>query len=157
MLTKRQLVKVLDFGLAKFLRPLASDSAATIDVTLPGMVLGTLNYMAPEQLRGGEVDHRVDLFAAGAVLYEMLAGRPPFQAETMADSADRILNHEPEALARFNYAVPADVDALVRKALAKDPGVPLPVGPRALRRPAPRARPDEPRQHRRAHEPAARA
>ncbi len=51
----------------------------------------------------------------------MLAGRPPFQAETMADSADRILNHEPEALARFNYAVPADVDALVRKALAKDP------------------------------------
>ena len=122
MLTKRQLVKVLDFGLAKFLRPFASDSSATIDVTLPGMVLGTLNYMAPEQLRGAVVDHRVDLFAVGAVLYEMLAGRPPFQAETMADSADRILNHEPEALARFNYAVSADVDAVVRKALAKDPG-----------------------------------
>jgi TolB-like protein len=55
------------------------------------------------------------------VLYEMLAGRPPFQADTMADSANRILNQEPEALARFNYAVPADVDAVVRKALAKDP------------------------------------
>ena len=121
MLTKRHLVKVLDFGLAKFLRPFATDTSATIDVTLPGMVLGTLNYMAPEQLRGAEVDHRVDLFAVGAVLYEMLAGRPPFQAATMADSADRILNHEPDALARFNYAVPADVDALVRKALAKDP------------------------------------
>ena len=122
MLTKRQLVKVLDFGLAKFLRPFTSASSATIDVTLPGMVLGTLNYMAPEQLRGAEVDHRADLFAVGAVLYEMLAGRPPFQAETMADSADRILNHEPDALARFNYAVSADVDAVVRKALAKDPG-----------------------------------
>ena len=88
---------------------------------MPGLVLGTLNYMAPEQLRGAEVDHRADLFAVGAVLYEMLAGRPPFQADTMADSADRILNQEPEALARFNYAVPADVDAVVRKALAKDP------------------------------------
>ena len=84
-------------------------------------MLGTLNYMAPEQLRGGEVDHRVDLFALGAVLYEMLAGRPPFQAAAMADTANRILTQEPEALARFNYAVPADVDAVVRKALAKDP------------------------------------
>jgi TolB-like protein/predicted Ser/Thr protein kinase len=121
MLTKRQLVKVLDFGLAKFLRPAPGTDDATIGMTIPGVVLGTLNYMAPEQLRGGEVDHRADLFAVGAVLYEMLAGRPPFQADTMADSANRILNQEPEALARFNYAVPADVDAVVRKALAKDP------------------------------------
>ncbi len=120
MLTKRQLVKVLDFGLAKFLRPQANDGA-TMGMTIPGVVLGTLNYMAPEQLRGGAVDHRADLFAVGAVLYEMLAGRVPFQADTMADSANRILNQEPEALARFNYAVPADVDAVVRKALAKDP------------------------------------
>jgi TolB-like protein/predicted Ser/Thr protein kinase len=121
MLTKRQLVKVLDFGLAKFLRPAPGTDDATIGMTIPGVVLGTLNYMAPEQLRGGEVDHRADLFAVGAVLYEMLAGRPPFQADTMADLANRILNQEPEALARFNYAVPADVDAVVRKALAKDP------------------------------------
>ncbi len=120
MLTARQLVKVLDFGLAKFLRR-PSVSAQTIGVTSPGMVLGTLHYMAPEQLRGADVDHRTDLFAAGAVLYEMLAGRPPFAAATMAETAERILNHEPEALARFNYAVPADVDAVVRKALAKDP------------------------------------
>jgi TolB-like protein/predicted Ser/Thr protein kinase len=121
MLTKRQLVKVLDFGLAKFLRAVPGAADATIGMTIPGLVLGTLNYMAPEQLRGAEVDHRADLFAVGAVLYEMLAGRPPFQADTMADSANRILNQEPEALARFNYAVPADVDAVVRKALAKDP------------------------------------
>ena len=121
MLTRRQLVKVLDFGLAKFLRPSALDDAATIGVTIPGVVLGTLHYMAPEQLRGGDIDHRADLFAVGAVLYEMLAGRPPFQADTMADTAHRILTQEPDALARFNYAVPADVEAVVRKALAKDP------------------------------------
>ncbi len=121
MLTGRQLVKVLDFGLAKFLRPFGDDRARTMGMTLPGMVLGTLHYMAPEQLRGGDVDHRADLFALGAVLYEMLAGRPPFAAPTMADTADRILTQEPEALARFNYAVPADVEAVVRKALAKDP------------------------------------
>ncbi len=121
MITPRQLVKVLDFGLAKFLRRPGGASAHTMGVTSPGMILGTLNYMAPEQLRGGDVDHRADLFGLGAVLYEMLAGRPPFMADTMADAADRILNHEPEALARFNYAVPADVEAVVRKALAKDP------------------------------------
>ena len=121
MLTGRQLVKVLDFGLAKFLRKGGADSAHTIGVTSPGMVLGTLHYMAPEQLRGADVDHRADLFAVGAVLYEMLAGRTPFAAATMAESAERILTQEPEALARFNYAVPADVDAVVRKALAKDP------------------------------------
>lgn len=122
MITGRQLVKVLDFGLAKFLRPFDDDRAHTIDMTSPGMVLGTLHYMAPEQLRGGDVDHRADLFALGAVLYEMLAGRPPFAASTMAETAERILTQEPEALARFNYAVPADVEAVVRKALAKDPG-----------------------------------
>ncbi|MEZ5290691.1 MAG: protein kinase [Vicinamibacterales bacterium] len=121
MLTDRQLVKVLDFGLAKFLRRKEDQVAKTLAVTTPGLVLGTLHYMAPEQLRGGEVDHRADLFAVGAVLYEMLAGRPPFAAPSMAESAERILTAEPEALARFNYAVPADVDALVRKALAKAP------------------------------------
>ena len=121
MLTARQLVKVLDFGLAKFLRPGSAESAHTMGVTSPGMVLGTLHYMAPEQLRGADVDHRADLFAVGAVLYEMLAGRPPFAAATMAETAERILSQEPEALARFNYAVPADVDAVVRKALEKDP------------------------------------
>ena len=121
MLTGRQLVKVLDFGLAKFLRKGGVESAHTIGVTSPGMVLGTLDYIAPEQLRGAEVDHRADLFAVGAVLYEMLAGRTPFAGSTMAESAERILTQEPEALARFNYAVPADVDAVVRKALAKDP------------------------------------
>ncbi len=121
MLTSRQLVKVLDFGLAKFLKRADGAAARTMGVTTPGMVLGTLNYMAPEQLRGAEVDHRADLFGLGAVLYEMFTGRPPFLADTVADAADRILNQEPDALARYNYAVPADVEAVVRKALTKDP------------------------------------
>ncbi len=114
-------MKVLDFGLAKFLRRIDGASARTMGVTMPGMVLGTLNYMSPEQLRGADVDHRADLFSLGAVLYEMLTGRPPFLSDTVADAADRILNQEPDALARYNYAVPADVEAVVRKALAKDP------------------------------------
>ncbi|MEZ5418808.1 MAG: protein kinase [Vicinamibacterales bacterium] len=120
MLTGRQLVKVLDFGLAKFVRPSEAERAATLGATTPGMVLGTLHYMAPEQMRGEEVDHRADLFSLGAVLYEMLTGRPPFAAPTLAESAERLLTQEPEAIARFNYAVPADVEAVARKALAKD-------------------------------------
>ena len=70
-------------------------------VTSPGMVLGTIAYMAPEQLRGGRVDHRVDLFALGVVLYEMLTARLPFRGNTLADTFDRIFHQEPEPLSRF--------------------------------------------------------
>ena len=91
-------------------------------MTTPGLVLGTLNYMAPEQLSGGAVDHRADLFSAGVVLYEMLDRRGcRFRATTLAEIADRILNHEPDAIARYNYAVPEDVETIVRKALQKRP------------------------------------
>lgn len=122
MITSRQLVKVLDFGLAKFLRAPKADELRTLaGTTLPGLVLGTLNYMAPEQLSGGAVDHRSDLFSAGVVLYETLAARLPFPGTTLAEIADRILNQEPDAIARYNYAVPEDVEAIVRKALQKRP------------------------------------
>ena len=106
---------------------------------MAGTVVGTSNYMPPEQLRGGEVDHRADLFSLGVVLYEMLTGRLPFAGDSMADVADRILNREPEAIGRYSYSVPGEVETIVRKALEKDPGVPLPVGARVLRRPDPRA------------------
>jgi tetratricopeptide (TPR) repeat protein len=122
MLTSRQLVKVLDFGLAKFLQQPTVDQVHTLaGMTQPGLVLGTLNYMAPEQLSGGTVDHRVDLFAAGVVLYEMLAARLPFAGTTLAEIADRILNHEPDAIARYNYAVTEDVETIIRRALQKRP------------------------------------
>ncbi|HUE89319.1 MAG TPA: protein kinase [Vicinamibacterales bacterium] len=123
MITDRRLVKVLDFGLAKFLSaPRVEDTRTLANVTSPGMVLGTLNYMAPEQLSGSAVDSRADLYSAGVVLYEMLTARLPFVAESLASIADRILHHEPEAIARYNYAVPGAVEAIVRKLLQKDPG-----------------------------------
>lgn len=122
MLTERQLVKVLDFGLAKFLRVPGRIEVQTLaGMTAPGMVLGTLNYMAPEQLNGDAIDHRADLFSAGVVLYEMLAARLPFPGATLAEIADRILNREPEAIARYNYAVPEAVETVLRKALQKQP------------------------------------
>jgi tetratricopeptide (TPR) repeat protein/predicted Ser/Thr protein kinase len=120
MLTSRHLVKVLDFGLAKFLRTPRADEGRTLaGVTSPGLVMGTLSYMAPEQLSGTAVDQRADLFSSGVVLYEMLAGRLPFQGATMTEIADHILNHEPDAIARYNYNVAEDVEAIVRKALNK--------------------------------------
>ncbi len=122
MLTARQLVKVLDFGLAKFLNAPRPDDVRTLaGTTMPGLVLGTLNYMAPEQLSGGAVDHRADLFASGVVLYEMLTARLPFPGATLGEIADRIMNHEPDAIARYNYSVPEDVETIVRKALQKRP------------------------------------
>jgi non-specific serine/threonine protein kinase len=122
MITERHLVKVLDFGLAKFIdAPAARDVRTLANATASGLVLGTLNYMAPEQLTGAGVDNRADLFAAGVVLYEMLTGRLPFVGNTLGEIADRILHHEPDAIARYNYAVPEDVEMIVRKALQKQP------------------------------------
>jgi TolB-like protein/Tfp pilus assembly protein PilF/predicted Ser/Thr protein kinase len=120
MLTGRQLVKVLDFGLAKSV-PTRDGHVTEASLTMAGMVVGTLNYMPPEQLRGGVVDHRADLFSLGVVLYEMLTAHLPFAGDSMADVADRILNREPEAIGRHTYSVPADVETVVRKALEKDP------------------------------------
>jgi tetratricopeptide (TPR) repeat protein len=120
IVTPRHLVKVLDFGLAK--APPSHDAfTAHASLTMAGTVVGTLNYMSPEQLRGGHVDQRADLFSLGVVLYEMLTGRLPFAGETMADVADRILNREPEAIGRYSYSVPGEVETIVRKALEKDP------------------------------------
>jgi serine/threonine protein kinase/Tfp pilus assembly protein PilF len=122
MITDRHLVKVLDFGLAKFVTaPKAADVRTLANATAPGLVLGTLNYMSPEQLSGGAVDSRADLFSAGVVLYEMLTARLPFNGTSLAEIADHILHHEPDAIARYNYAVPEDVEMIVRKALQKQP------------------------------------
>lgn len=120
ILTPRQLVKVLDFGLAKFVTLPSADELHTLaNMTAPGAVLGTLSYMSPEQLTGGQIDHRTDLFSTGVVLYEMLAGRLPFAGNTMTDIADRILHQEPDAIARYNYNVQPELEAILRKALEK--------------------------------------
>ena len=127
MLTSRQLVKVLDFGLAKNVRVPSGDRFRTeAGLTQAGMVVGTLNYMAPEQLRGAEIDHRADLFSLGVVLYEMLAARLPFAGETMPDVVDRILNRPPEPLDRSRLApgisqvTAGEIDRILMKALEKD-------------------------------------
>lgn len=120
ILTPRHLVKVLDFGLAKFGRNARPEEVQTMaNVTMPGAMMGTLNYMSPEQLAGGSLDHRTDLFSLGVVLYEMLTGRLPFPGTNLPEIADRILHHEPEAIARYNYEVSPEVEAVVRKALEK--------------------------------------
>jgi serine/threonine protein kinase/tetratricopeptide (TPR) repeat protein len=123
--TRRGLVKVLDFGLAKMAVP--SSVEATLQtqpdilVTAPGMVMGTIAYMAPEQLRGDTVDHRVDLWALGVVLYEMLTGTLPFRGNTLAAVFDQILHQEPPSPMQVISTVPLDVEHVVRRALQKAP------------------------------------
>lgn len=122
-LNERGLVKVLDFGLAKRLE-LSQGSlseATTVFQTQAGQIVGTPNYMSPEQAMGSPVDHRTDLFSLGVVLYEMIAGRPPFSGTSIGETLNRIIQAQPEALARFNYGVPPELERIVRKLLEKDP------------------------------------
>ena len=124
--TRRGLVKVLDFGLAKMDAPRSTEavlrSTPDLLVTSPGMVLGTIAYMAPEQLRADAVDHRADLFSLGVVLYELLTATLPFRGATLADTFDRIFHQDPEPLARLNPSVPPDLERVVRTALQKQAG-----------------------------------
>jgi serine/threonine-protein kinase len=118
----RGLVKVLDFGLAKLIseKAPAQPEATTQHKTQSGQILGTPNYMSPEQASGREVDHRSDLFSLGIVLYELLTGRLPFMGANFGETIQRIINAQPEAIARFNYDVPAEFERIVRKLLEKD-------------------------------------
>jgi serine/threonine protein kinase len=127
MLTKSG-VKLLDFGLAKLqAQPgpmgvaLTEMTVETQKLTEQGMLVGTLQYMAPEQLEGSEVDARTDVFAFGAVLYEMLAGRPAFSGKSKASLIAAILSSEPPALSSLQPLTPPALDATVRSCLAKNP------------------------------------
>ncbi len=119
------LVKVLDFGLAKLTESravLAAPDALTAPEarTEPGAVMGTAQYMSPEQARGRELDGRTDIFSLGVTLYEIIAGRPPFDGATTIDVLAAMLNQEPAPLAQYNDAVPEELDRIVSKALNKD-------------------------------------
>jgi serine/threonine protein kinase len=124
MLTPGNGLKVLDFGLAK-IKQAEEESAdwsfSTDTLTLPGVVMGTIGYMSPEQLLGKELDHRTDIFSLGVVIYNMVTGDLPFAGKTLSDQMDRILNIQPEALARFNRDVPVKLETIVRKCLQKSP------------------------------------
>jgi TolB-like protein len=113
-------VKLLDFGLA---RPLPTELTQTLDkgteLTRPGVLVGTPRYMAPEQIRGQEVDERTDLFAAGALLYEALSGRPAFVGTTVVEVLSATLHESPPALT--GAAAVVSLDRVLRRALAKKP------------------------------------
>jgi Tol biopolymer transport system component len=119
--TREGPVKILDFGLAKVSSATAVEgtSAPTAFLeTTPGVVLGTVGYMSPEQVRGAVVGHRSDIFSLGAVLYEMLAGRRAFEGESAADIMSAIIKEDPPQLPA---GVPALVTAIVRRCLEKNP------------------------------------
>ncbi len=127
-ITSDDRLKILDFGLAKLLErePVtAGGTAASTRAadTLPGIVLGTIGYMSPEQVRGQDVDHRSDLFAFGAILYEMLTGQRAFQGESPADTISSILRSDPGVPSDAKATkIPAGLERIVRHCLEKDPG-----------------------------------
>jgi two-component system, LytTR family, response regulator len=123
MISPRGHVSVLDFGLAKMKRAesdLGTSRLATQLLTDPGMVMGTVQYMSPEQALGREADARSDLFSLGVVLYEMATGRLPCAGANGNEMLMQILQAQPEAMARFNYEVPPGLERVARKCLEKD-------------------------------------
>jgi non-specific serine/threonine protein kinase len=125
MLTSDGRVKVLDFGLAKLADSspdLEDTQAATLaEMSAVGQVVGTVPYMAPEQLRGEAVDSRTDLFALGILLYELATGRRPFEGTTFGVISSAILRDTPSALSSVRADAPADIDRIVARCLEKEP------------------------------------
>ncbi len=123
-ITRDGRVKILDFGLAKLALPVTPDdrTLATEGVkTQAGLVMGTLGYMSPEQVRGGTVDHRSDLFSFGAILYEMVSGQRAFRGSTSADTISAILKEDPPELSATGREVSPALERVVRHCLEKNP------------------------------------
>src|SRR6185503_11402292 len=123
MITHEGRVKVLDFGLAKLARGGGGEQPETRTLEEPltgvGQVLGTVPYMAPEQIRGEAVDARTDLFALGIIVYELAAGRRPFTGATQADVGSSILRDTPAPLTSLRADLPSDLDRIVSRCLEK--------------------------------------
>src|SRR5271165_4150371 len=118
--TKEGGIKILDFGLAKVVPPndAAANQAPTL--TLPGVAMGTVGYMSPEQVRGLETDHRTDIFAFGAILYEMVMGKRSFERSTSADTMSAILNEDPEPISDLAPETPVALQRVVLRCLEKN-------------------------------------
>jgi eukaryotic-like serine/threonine-protein kinase len=116
-------IKILDFGVAKLQAPIAGEHSAekATTVTKAGMVVGTVAYMSPEQLRSQAVDHRSDLFSLGAILYEMLAGHRAFRGETEVDTITAVLREEPPEASLDQAAIPTGYREIIKHCLEKDP------------------------------------
>jgi serine/threonine protein kinase len=124
MLRRDGLVKVLDFGLAKLVPAVTGESARVDTETATsesGALSGTIDYMAPEQARGRAVDARADIWSLGVVLFEMVAGRPPFTASSRSDLLVAILDREPATLTDVDSRMPRELQRIVTRALRKDP------------------------------------
>jgi serine/threonine-protein kinase len=125
MIRRDGYVKLLDFGLAKLSGSTCSSADSSLPTqalinTDPGTVMGTANYMSPEQAKGLVIDARTDLWSLGAVIYEMVSGRAPFEASTANETISLILQKEPAPLTRYMPTVPAELERIVSKALTKN-------------------------------------
>ncbi len=125
-ITNDERVKILDFGIAKLAAPAStnpdiSEDATRKVLTNPGMVMGTVGYMSPEQVRGEPTDHRSDIFSFGSILHEMLTGRRAFKRETMAETMTAILKEDPEELSASNRNINPALERIVNRCLEKKP------------------------------------
>ena len=123
MVNERGQVKVLDFGLAKIALEhfnSANSDIATMKQTTPGMMMGTVLYMSPEQAMGKPVDHQTDLFSLGVVIYEMVTGTLPFAGETISETIVKIASSSPPPISGFNRQVPPQLEQIIRRCLEKD-------------------------------------
>jgi len=121
-ITRDGRMKILDFGLSKLVRPESTADAATLaSQTEPGVMLGTVGYMSPEQVKGENADQRSDLFSFGAILYEILSGNRAFHGETSVETMSAILREDPPDLTATNQNVPPVLERIVRHCLEKNP------------------------------------